>query len=74
MEACFDALVSGVCSTPPTLHLDLLKRLTDYYGSLWRYDFELDEKGSLPPELKRGVLSQDGVYNLLDEIKSIFGV
>ncbi len=40
--------------------------LTDYYeGGLWLEDFEADEAGELPPELKRGVLSEDGVYDLL---------
>ena len=43
-----------------------LQCLTDYYeGPLWRKDFEDDEQGKLPPTLKRGVLSEDGVYDLL---------
>ena len=40
--------------------------LEEYYTSgEWRYDYEADEAGRLPADLKRGVLSQDGVYNLL---------
>jgi len=31
----------------------------------WLADYELDEAGGLPPDLKRGVLSEDGLYNLL---------
>lgn len=47
---------------------DALKHLSDYMDSgLWLKDYELDEKGLLPKELKRGVLSQDGLYNLLSE-------
>lgn len=47
-----------------------LQRLADYYGSpLWRSDYALDEQGLLPPDLKRGVLSEDGVYNFLSELQ-----
>ena len=43
-----------------------LQELTAYYTSpLWMEDFQADERGELPRELKRGVLSEDGVYNLL---------
>ena len=33
----------------------------------WREDYEADERGELPPDLKRGVLSQDALYDLLEE-------
>ena len=37
-----------------------------YYASRqWMTDFEDDAQGKLPPDLKRGVLSEDAVYNLL---------
>ena len=40
--------------------------LEAYYGSdTWRRDYEDDEAGKLPADLKRGVLSQDAVYDLL---------
>ena len=45
-----------------------LAELDAYYTSgLWRDDYEADERGELPPDLKRGVLSQDGLYDLLEE-------
>lgn len=45
-----------------------LKKLSDYYGStLWVKDYEDDEAGKLPEDLKRGVLSEDLVYNLLTD-------
>ncbi len=45
-----------------------LRQLDDYYTSgKWRDDYEADERGELPPDLKRGVLSQDALYNLLSE-------
>ena len=44
-------------------NMSLLKELLDYYeGGQWLLDYQADERGELPPELKRGVLSQDGVW------------
>ena len=49
-----------------------LMRLADYYSSQdWKDDFALDEEGKLPQDLKRGVLSEDGVYNLLERNKEL---
>ncbi len=41
--------------------------LADYLASPeWRADLAADEAGRLPAELRRGVLSQDGIYSLLE--------
>lgn len=49
-----------------------IKKLKKYYESPeWKKDFEDDEKGLLPKDLKRGVLSEDGIYNTLDEYNEI---
>lgn len=41
--------------------------LRGYYGSDdWKRDFAADEAGLLPKDLKRGVLSEDGIYNALE--------
>jgi hypothetical protein len=32
-------------------------------------DYQADEKGELPSDLKRGVLSEDGLWNLLSNIQ-----
>lgn len=49
-----------------------LKSLFDYYGSaLWMQDYEADEAGKLPKELKRGVLSEDAVYDLITEHREL---
>ena len=46
--------------------------LSKYYGSeLWKLDFAADEAGILPPDLKRGVLSEDGIWNLLSDYREI---
>lgn len=47
---------------------DALRELEAYYGSEeWKQDFADDEAGRLPHSLKRGVLSEDAVWNLLEE-------
>ena len=45
---------------------EALRILAKYYGSdEWKQDFADDEAGRLPKDLKRGVLSEDGLWNLL---------
>lgn len=49
---------------------DLIAMLEEYYLSdEWKQDFADDEAGLLPKDLKRGVLSEDGIYDLLEEYK-----
>ena len=51
---------------PRTDPAEDVRALDRYYRSeLWRLDFEADEAGLLPPDLPRGVLSEDGIYNAL---------
>ncbi len=46
------------------------RALNDYYSSGdWRSDYEADENGGLPDGLPRGVLSQDGLYDVLTEFE-----
>ena len=41
--------------------------LAEYLESAdWRADFEADERGELPEDLLRGVLSEDGIYDALE--------
>jgi hypothetical protein len=48
-----------------------LNRLISYYESgKWLKDYQLDEQNKLPKNLKRGILSQDGIYNFLCEVES----
>ena len=42
-----------------------------YTSSQWRKDFEADETGKLPKDLTRGVLSQDGIWNVLEDYKRL---
>lgn len=49
-----------------------IDELETYYGSsLWKQDLEADEQGLLPKELKRGVLSQDAIWNVLEELSEV---
>lgn len=44
----------------------MMQELSEYMDSgLWKQDYECDERGELPGDLKRGVLSEDGLYNML---------
>ncbi len=46
--------------------------LSEYYGSdLWKQDFADDEAGRLPQGLKRGVLNEDGIWNLLEALSEL---
>lgn len=74
MEWIFDTLLSA---DPSTLLADpvlaaMLEELIAYYESpQWRADYEADEQGAFPPDLKRGVLSQDGVFDFLSDIREL---
>lgn len=75
-EKIFDELCVAVKENPQSITSDnrILKKyqkLISYYDSTqWRKDIELDEKGMLPKDLKRGILSEDGIYNLISDIQN----
>ena len=74
MEEYFDELLEVLDKGPDALaeKTGMLHALREYYeGGLWLSDYEADERGEIPPELKRGVLSEDGVYNLLCELENM---
>ena len=77
MERRFDAVQAAVVQgnaamlRAPAI-MDKLQMLTQYYESgQWLEDYERDERGEVPMGLKRGVLSQDALYDLLREIGSM---
>lgn len=77
MEQYMDEVSEVLKNSPQTLKSDTeirgkVKAIAQYIDSgQWLKDYEADERGELPPNLKRGVLSQDGLYNLLCEVKEI---
>ena len=77
MERCLDRASQAVMRLSTALDeyadaQDALRKLSDYYGSdLWKHDFAADSAGLLPPDLKRGVLSEDAVWNLLEDVRDL---
>ena len=73
MEERFDRVSDAVTKLSEALEAyrseqDELSILDSYYGSdEWKQDFADDEAGRLPKDLKRGVLSEDGVWDVLSE-------
>lgn len=52
-----------------------IQELEAYYTSeQWRDDFAMDEEGKLPKKLKRGVLSEDGIYDMLERNKEMMKI
>ena len=74
MERCFDEILESKQRDPKTFLNDPqmqknLANLMDYYeNGQWLRDYECDERGEVPQGLKRGVLSQDALFELLEEI------
>ena len=51
---------------------EVIAALVEYYGcDLWKQDFADDEAGLLPADLKRGVLSEDALWDLLTACKEL---
>jgi hypothetical protein len=51
---------------------EAIAALSEYYDSNdWKQDFADDEAGKLPQDLKRGVLSEDGIWNLLADNREL---
>ena len=77
MEQILDEATEAVSSLSEALEKysavqDKLQELVAYYSSeQWRQDFDDDSAGKIPSNLKRGVLSEDAVYNLLADISDL---
>lgn len=69
MEALYEQALSLLKQGEKTVAgAQAVETLTAYMESgKWMEDYALDRAGLLPKELKRGVLSQDGLYNLLTD-------
>ena len=51
--------------------LDKATQKMDYTSQQWKDDYAMDEAGTFPEKLKRGVLSQDGIWNLLERNRKL---
>ena len=53
-------------------NLDRIAELEQYLDSgEWLKDFEADERGEIPTDYPRGVLSEDGLYNVLYRLQDV---
>lgn len=77
MELYLDRASSAVMQLSAALdnYIDVqesISVLDEYYSSDdWKQDYADDEAGLLPPNLRRGVLSEDAVWNLLSDTKEM---
>ncbi|MBO4871235.1 MAG: DUF4298 domain-containing protein [Muribaculaceae bacterium] len=73
MESHLDAAVVAIEELSAALEKYIavqprMRALDEYLDSgEWRRDYDADEAGLLPADLKRGVLSEDGLFNVLDD-------
>ena len=71
MEQLFDLASESITELSMTLDKYekmqyVIAALSNYYSNdEWKQDFADDEAGRLPKDLKRGVLSEDGIWNVL---------
>lgn len=74
MEERYDRLTRVIISLEDALaayarvrpDLEVLQEYLD--SGQWKADFEADEAGEIPAGVKRGVLSEDGLYDLLEQV------
>lgn len=70
MEQLMDKALEAISQWPlsPDEYTEIqqaIYTLSSYYTSnKWKQDYADDEAGLLPKDLKRGVLSEDGIWNL----------
>lgn len=77
MEELYDDAQSAVSELDNVIEsfkavIPKIEELINYYeSSQWMKDFDADSQGKLPEDLKRGVLSEDGIYNLLTDYQRL---
>lgn len=76
MERFLDQVLQAFEEDPEQLWDEELQEqlsvLSEYYSDgLWLEDYDRDCAGELPKDLKRGVLGQDTLYDLFDELSKM---
>ena len=77
MERLFDFVLEAIKERPMPLDKyeeakKAIASLSRYYNSEeWKQDYADDEADKLPKDLKRGVLSEDGIWNLLSDWREL---
>lgn len=75
LEKMFDEAQKDFSSNPDSVNDKLftnkISLLTQYMESgQWLKDYKLDEDNLLPNDLKRGILSEDGLYNFINDVEN----
>lgn len=71
MEKCMERVEEALrCGNVQPVRRQLSTLQTYMSSGQWLRDYEADERGELPEGLKRGVLSQDALYDLLSHAAS----
>lgn len=79
MESRLDRVIAAMQNMETALEQyesvrDDIRQLDAYLGSdEWKADLAADEQGQLPADLKRGVLSEDGIWNVLESWRELEG-
>lgn len=55
----------GIVMSPAFRHLGII------VSQQWKDDYAMDEAGAFPEKLRRGVLSQDGIWNMLERNREL---
>lgn len=77
MEQYLDEVLNVMRNNPSSITTDVaicekIAALTEYYeNGQWLQDYDCDARGELPTDLKRGVLAQDTLYDLLGEVSEV---
>ena len=77
MEEKLDSAVSAIQQLDKAIEyysaqLGNITELAAYLTSEdWKEDFAADEAGKLPRDLERGVLSEDGIYDMLQDNRQL---
>ena len=77
IEQCFDSVDAALRALEEAVDRitnpedDILKLDAYYSSDEWKSDFRSDELGLLPKDLKRGVLSEDAIWNLLGRVDGV---
>ena len=64
LEKCPESIKDNV-----SIKLKIVELESYQDSGMWLLDYECDERGGLPSDLKRGVLSEDMLYNLLCDVR-----
>ena len=77
MESLLDEISGGIAQMTVAMEryqelLPAIHELSAYYGSAeWNRDYDDDRNGKFPAGLKRGVLSEDAVYDALSDHREL---